>query len=204
MTALAAMLVHVILNGQGKATWIGVVADINGKPVGPFVKKASRKLGDPMSDIWPGVFRTMLQNGSGPVFMDCTGLSEEDMKYMQHCFVTEGLTSVNDYCEQRGIDLHKSMIEFGSYALQPGVGGIDIDEFGRTTVEGLYAAGSICGNVRGNITGASVFGMISGEAAATYCKAVEEKDVVGNARIQQTKELYENLLSREEGAHWKK
>ena len=188
---------------SGKATWIGIVSDMNGKPVGPFVKKASRKLGDPMADIWPGVFRTMLQNGSGPAFMDCTSLSEEDMQHMQHCFVTEGLTSVNDYCEQRGIDLRKSMIEFGSYALQPGMGGIDIDEFGRTTVKGLYAAGSICGNVRGSIAGASVFGMISGEHAVQYCKTVEEKDVAGNERIPQTKELYENLLSREEGAHWK-
>lgn len=188
---------------SGKATWIGVVADIHGKPVGPFVKEASRKLGDPMADVWPGVFRTMLKNGSGPVYMNCTGLSEEDLQYMQHCFVTEGITSVNDYCAQRGIDLRKSMIEFGSYALGPGLGGLDIDEFGRTTVQGLYGAGSICGNVHGSITGASVFGMISAEHAVAYLKKIDHKMVSDHAVVQKTKELYEALLSRTEGAHWK-
>lgn len=189
---------------SGKATWIGVVSDIHGKPVGPFVKEASRKLGDPMADVWPGVFRTMLKNGSGPVYMNCTSLNEEDLKYMQHCFVTEGITSVNDYCEQRGIDLHKSMIEFGSYALGPGLGGLDIDEFGRTTVSGLFGAGSICGNVHGSITGASVFGMIAAEDAVAYCKTKKHEEIADDhAVVQKTKDLYEHLLSRESGAHWK-
>ena len=189
---------------SGKATWIGLVSDTEGKPVGPFVTKASRKLGDPMLEIWPGVFRTMLKNGQGPVYMDCRSLSQDDMQYMQHCFVTEGLTSLNDYFEQRGINLYESMIEFGSYALGPHLGGIDIDEFGRTTVPGLYAAGSICGNVHGSITGASVFGMISAEHAVTYCRTIPPISIeVEHPVVQYTISLYEGLLSREEGAHWK-
>lgn len=188
---------------SGKATWIGVISDINGNPVGPFVKKASRKLGDPMLEIWPGVLRSMMQDGTGPAYMNCTELSEEDMSYMQHCFVTEGLTCLNDYFEQRGIDLHKSMIEFGSYALGPNLGGLDIDEFGRTTVPGLYAAGTVCGNVQGSITGASVFGMISAEHASAYCKTVDLITSDDHPMITQTKSLYEDLLSREDGAHWK-
>ena len=188
---------------SGKATWIGVISDINGNPVGPFVKKASRKLGDPMLEIWPGVLRSMMQDGTGPAYMNCTELSEEDMSYMQHCFVTEGLTCLNDYFEQRGIDLHKSMIEFGSYALGPNLGGLDIDEFGRTTVPGLYAAGTVCGNVHGSITGTSVFGMISAEHASAYCKTVDLITSDDHPMITQTKSLYEDLLSREDGAHWK-
>lgn len=188
---------------SGKATWIGVISDINGNPVGPFVKKASRKLGDPMLEIWPGVLRSMMQDGTGPAYMNCTELSDEDMNYMQHCFVTEGLTCLNDYFEQRGIDLHKSMIEFGSYALGPNLGGLDIDEFGRTTIPGLYAAGTVCGNVHGSITGASVFGMISAEHASAYCKTVDLITVDDHPVVTQTKTLYEDLLSREEGAHWK-
>lgn len=188
---------------SGKATWIGVISDINGNPVGPFVKKASRKLGDPMLEIWPGVLRSMMQDGTGPAYMNCTELSEEDMSYMQHCFVTEGLTCLNDYFEQRGIDLHKSMIEFGSYALGPNLGGLDIDEFARTTVPGLYAAGTVCGNVHGSITGASVFGMISAEHASAYCKTVDLITSDDHPMITQTKSLYEDLLSREDGAHWK-
>lgn len=189
---------------SGKATWIGLVSDTEGKPVGPFVTQASRKLGDPMLEIWPGVFRTMLKNGQGPVYMDCRSLSQDDMRYMQHCFVTEGLTSLNDYFEQRGINLHESMIEFGSYALGPHLGGIDIDEFGRTTVPGLYAAGSICGNVHGSITGASVFGMIAAEHAVSYCQNISVEEIsVDHPVVKHTMSVYEALLSREEGAHWK-
>lgn len=188
---------------SGKATWIGMVSDIHGKPVGPFVTKPSRKHGDPMADVWPGVFRTMLQNGTGPAYMNCTELSREDIDYMQHCFVTEGLTCLNDYFKQRGIDLKKSMVEFGSYALGPHLGGIDIDEFARTTIPGLYAAGSICGNIHGSITGASVFGMIAAEHAAAACRDMDYTAIDGITTINEVKTLCEQLLSRENGAHWR-
>ena len=41
----------------GKATWIGVLTDYYGKPVGPFVTKPTRELGDVTADIWQTVFR---------------------------------------------------------------------------------------------------------------------------------------------------
>ncbi|MDY2726122.1 MAG: FAD-binding protein [Anaerostipes faecalis] len=175
---------------SGKATWIGMLSDSEGNSVGPFVNKPSREYGDPMSDIWPGVFADKLKDGTGPVYMNCTGLSEEDIRYMQHCFETEGISSVNDYLEQKQIDLRKCMIEFGSYGKAFAAGGIDVDTEAAATVEGLYAAGTVCGNLNGHITSAAVFGEISGKKAADYIKTVEEETVENHPLITETEELY--------------
>ena len=50
--------------------------------------------------------------------------------------------------------------------------GIDIDLNAGTNVPGIYAAGICCGNVRGNITSASVWGDIAAESVAEYVKTV--------------------------------
>lgn len=188
---------------SGKATWLGVLLNSEGKPVGPYVTKASRELGDPFSDVYPEVFHNKLQDGSGPTYVDCRTLSDEDLEYMKHCFVTEGDTSINDYMEQHDIDLHRDMIEFGSYGLQVGKAGLDIDLDGKTSLDGLYAAGISCGNVRGNITCASVFGMIAGESAAECIKYVSQEEVKDNPVIVHVEGLCRDMLSREEGASWK-
>ncbi len=187
---------------SGKATWIGILSDSEGNPAGPFVSKPSRSHGDPMSDIWPGVFNDKLKNGTGPVYMNCTTLSEEDLKYMQHCFETEGISSVNDYLTQNNIDLRKSMIEFGSYSKSFGVGGLDLNTRGETNINGLYGAGTVCGNVRGNITSAAVFGMITGINAATYAKKHEFESLENHELIQQIQDTFSQFLSREEGGNW--
>lgn len=187
---------------SGKATWIGLLCDSKGDPAGPFVNKPSREYGDPMSDIWPGVFADKLKDGTGPVYMNCTGLSKEDLTYMQHCFETEGISSVNDYLTQKNIDLSKSMIEFGSYSKNFSAGGLDINPKAETTVEGLYGAGTVCGNVNGYITSAAVFGMISGINAAEYAKKRKSASVEKHRLIEESAQLFQSFLDREEGGSW--
>lgn len=186
----------------GKATWIGMLSDAEGNPAGPFISTPSRKYGDPMSDIWPGVFDDKLKNGTGPVYMNCTMLSTEDLAYMKYCFETEGISSISDYLEQKNINLEKSMIEFGSYTKSFGSGGLDLNIKGETNIKGLYGAGTICGNVRGHVTSAAVFGMISGVNAAKYAKGVEIVSIDNHPIIQETATLYDTFLEREEGGSW--
>lgn len=188
---------------SGKATWLGVIADSNGKPIGPYVTKATREFGDPFSDVYPGVFNDRLKNGNGPTYVDCRTLSDEDLAHMQHCFVTEGITSVNDYIEQRGIDLHKDMIEFGTYSLAVGKGGLEINLKAEASVKGLYAAGTACGNVRGNVTCASVYGMIAGENAAEFALNSEFESVENNPLIDEEYKLLSEISERKVGANWK-
>ena len=186
----------------GKATWIGVLTDINGKPVGPFVTKPTRELGDVTADIWQSVFDEKMASGDGPVYMNCSMTSEEDLQHMRKSFVSEGDTSINDYLDQYGIDLHNEMIEFNTYEFTLCGKGLEIDIHGETSIKGLYAAGDIVGNVRGDITSAAVFGQVSGEAASAAAKTLPEVDVSHHPLIAKTAEACSAILSREAGAHW--
>ena len=188
---------------SGKATWLGLVADADGKPVGDFVDKPSREFGDPLVDIWPGVFLARMKDSSGPTYMDCTDMSEEDLEYMRYCFGTEGLSSLVDYFEQKKIDLKESMIEFGSTGLRLAKGGVEIDERAQTNVAGLYASGNICGNVSGGVTCAAVFGMLAGENAAAYAQKTPLVPAADHPLVQERRDFYESLLNRRNGAHWK-
>ena len=62
----------------GKATWIGLYKDPQGKTVGPFVTKATRELGDITGDVWSAVFTDKFRSGEGPVYIDCSTTSRED------------------------------------------------------------------------------------------------------------------------------
>lgn len=187
----------------GKATWIGVLVDYYGRPVGPFVNKPTKEFGDATADVWQGVFQEKMEDGTGPVFMNCSENEPEDMNFMLESFYSEGDSSIVDYLEQYQIDLRKSMIEFGTYDYALCGRGLDIQLSGQTSLEGLYAAGDVLGNVRGDITSAAVFGMISAEHAAAYAKTVAAADVTEHPLIAQSMDLYSSLLSRKNGAHWK-
>ena len=189
---------------SGKATWIGVLTDYYGKPLGPFVDKPSREYCDATSDIWREVFSEKLADGSGPVFMNCSETSEEDLDYMLHdAFVAEGDTSITDYLEQYDIDLRKSMVEFASFEYVFLGRGIDVDIKSMSSLQGLYAIGNSAGNVRGDITSAAVFGHVAAENACEYVKEVAEYDVKDHALIAEKVALYEQICSRKEGAYWK-
>lgn len=185
----------------GKATWIGVLTDINGQPVGPFVTKPTRELGDVTADIWQSVFSEKMDNGTGPTYMNCSEIEEEDLKYMRRCFVSEGDTSINDYIDQYGIDLRKEMVEFGTYT--PHVQGMEIDVHAETSVPHLYGVGDCTANVANGIHAAAVLGQIAGEHAGQAVKDIPEGDVTGHPLIAQKKALYEEILGRETGANWK-
>ena len=58
---------------SGKATWFGVISDINGDSISPFCDKPDRKRGDALMDINPGIFTKRLESATGPTFMNCTG-----------------------------------------------------------------------------------------------------------------------------------
>ena len=54
---------------SGKATWFGVISDINGDSISPFTTKPDRKRGDALMDINPGVFTARLESATGPAYM---------------------------------------------------------------------------------------------------------------------------------------
>ena len=187
---------------SGKATWIGVISDINGNSISPFCDKPNRETGDAMMDIWPGIFGERLEKGTGPTYMNCTQCTPEDLAYQEKAFVSEGIDSITDYCNQRGIDLSKTMVEFGTYDYSLAQRGIEIDLHGATNIPGIYAAGICCGNVRGNVTNASVWGKTAAENVAEYIKTVDRENIENHPLIEKRVCQYREYMERENGANW--
>lgn len=190
---------------SGKGTWIGALTDIHGELIGPFVDDihVSRELPDPTADVWKDCFIKAMESGKGPVYMNCTGISEADQQHMRKALVSEGCTSINEYLDQYHIDLRKEMIEFGQYEHMFYMNGIDVNEHSMSTIPGLYAAGMSVGNVRGDITSAAVFGDLAAEDATDYVKTVSDCDITDLPVVQEKTALYEHLLRDEAGANWK-
>ncbi len=189
----------------GKGTWIGVLRDAKGKSVGPFVKQPTKELGDITSDVWPTVFMDKKRDGTGPVYIDCTGISQEDYEYMLWAFTCEGDTSLLEAMEQQGIDLRKHMPEFGSYGASQLDRGVQIDETAATDVPGLFASGDEVGNFGGHMAGAAVMGRVAGESAAKYVQNVEldMQDLTQLERVQERLAFYSALMERTDGSNWK-
>lgn len=188
----------------GKATWIGVLTDSNDNPVGPFVKKATRELNDITGDIWHSVYDEKINNGTGPVFMNCTKTSDEDHEYMKWAFECEGDTSLLEAMDKQNIDLHKDMVEFTQYNPMLVGRGIQINEKCATNVPGLFAAGDDLGNCRAEMGGAAVMGRVAGESAAAYAATIPDitVEVTNDPRLKECVELYGKFMEREDGSSW--
>lgn len=189
----------------GKGTWIGVLRTDDGKSVGPFVTQPTKELGDITSDVWPTVFTEKAKDGSGPVYIDCSGISQEDYEYMLWAFTCEGDTSLLEAMEHQGIDLRKHMPEFGGYGATQLDRGVQIDEHGATDVPGLFAAGDEVGNFSGHMAGAATMGRISGESAAAYASAhtLSDADLLQHPVVQDRVTFYSSLAERAGGSSWK-
>jgi len=184
----------------GKATWIGVLKDYTGKPVGPFVTKPNKELGDITSDIWNDVFPYKNKVGE-PVYMDCTETSEEDLRYMEWGLENEGVTSMVDYMKKEGINLRNHRIEFMQYEPVILGRGIEINEKAESNIKGLYAAGEEMGNFRAAIAGAAVFGWIAGKSAAERSSLTQSlENAEDSPLVEERRKFYSAMLKRESGS----
>lgn len=188
----------------GKATWAGVYRYPNGKPLGPFVTKPDIMYGDMTSDIWSSSFTDVVKNGSGPSYLDFTGLDEEGFAYMRRGLISEGLTSQLDYMDTKSIDPRKHAIEFQQYEPHVFSRGFDVDITGATNIRGLYASGDTIGNFRGGIAGAAVFGSSCGVSAAEWAASHDYEDICKeDASVRRCVEICSVFMTRENGAGWK-
>jgi succinate dehydrogenase/fumarate reductase flavoprotein subunit len=183
----------------GQATWVGVVRDWYGHPVGTFVSKPDRRYGDMICEVNKLAPEQYTKAGKGPLYMDCTGIEQEDLDYMLHWFVHEGNVSLLDHMKEEAIDLRKHPIEFATYPLRGG-GLIVANEKAETSLRGLYAAGD---EAFGDISAAATFGYIGGESAASYAEASPEPDAErGRSRIEEAKGLIDRLRGHTNGPDW--
>lgn len=187
----------------GKASWIGLISDPHGIAAGPFISKPNKLLGDITADIWRSVFTDKLKNGSGPVYMNCTEINQEDMDYMMWAFQCEGIQSISELMQKQNFTLRDKMIEFVNYEPQC-AGGLKTDATCATSLAGLYAAGDESGNGVQGISGAAVTGRIAGESAAHYVRNFELQpfDIFTLPKVQEVQQFYTLLTERPQGATW--
>jgi len=184
----------------GKGTWIGVLTDPSGKPVGPFATKPDRHRGDIISDAYPQVFDDYMNSGRGPVYMDCRSAPQEDIDYMTHWLSHEGNEGLLTFLKEEGIDFKKHLIEFGRY--EPILtGGLLYDNKAETTVKGLYAAGDE--NQLG-MPRAVIWGWMAGENMAEYVKTSDFGNPMNTKeQVEDKTTLIKAILGRKTGAGWK-
>jgi succinate dehydrogenase/fumarate reductase flavoprotein subunit len=184
----------------GQATWIGVLRDPYGKPIGPYVTKPNRVYGDMTPEV-KGVFlEEFMKTARGPVYMDCRCISEEDYEYMMHWMWHEGNAPLLDYMKEENIDFRKHPIEFQTYHIIP-EGKIGINEKAETSIPGLYAAGD---ESMGGISCAATYGWIAGQNAADYAQDAPLADYAEiKSEIAQKSEMIQSISRRKEGADWK-
>ncbi|MBI4317783.1 MAG: FAD-binding protein [Chloroflexi bacterium] len=195
--------------GRGSYTPGGRMVDAKGSPLGARESggQTGTRLAMDRSAENTGGFLQALQQGRGPVYMDCTAASEEDIDYIKWALGNEGNYAFLTYLDEEGLDLRKDRIEFAFYEakVQGGRSGVDIDVDGRSSIKGLFVAGDcIGGMIRSAAPGAFTMGYHAGEVAAEQAAQSGETGLSadGLAKVAERKAVYERLLSRQSGAKW--
>ncbi|MFH1489962.1 MAG: FAD-dependent oxidoreductase, partial [Pseudomonadota bacterium] len=166
--------------------------------------KATRELGDITGDVWSSVFTDKFRSGEGPVYIDCSTTSDDDIEYMLWGLVQEGNTGMLNYMAEEGIDVRKHRIEFMQYEPFLVGRGIEIDTRAATSIKGLYAAGDPVGNFRADCAGAATFGWIAGGSAAENARQKGEGQGVEQSDLFKDRaRFYSELLDRETGPDWR-
>jgi succinate dehydrogenase/fumarate reductase flavoprotein subunit len=127
-------------------------------------------------DYWSGQmmleFYNELQSGKGPVFLKLNHLHEKTISEIEHTLHKVERPTRGLFHEGRGTDYRQEMIEMhiSEIGLCSGhsASGVFVDEFARTTVPGLYAAGDMANVPHNYMLGAFTNGSVAGEDAMSY------------------------------------
>jgi len=127
-------------------------------------------------DYWSGQmmleFYNELQSGKGPVFLKLNHLHENTVTEIEKTLHNVERPTRGLFHEGRGTNYRQEMIEMhiSEIGLCSGhsASGVFVDEFARTTVPGLYAAGDMASVPHNYMLGAFTNGSIAGEDAAEY------------------------------------
>jgi succinate dehydrogenase/fumarate reductase flavoprotein subunit len=132
-------------------------------------------------DYWSGQmmleFFNELQSGKGPVFLKLNHLHSDTVAEIETILHTVERPTRGDFHEGRGTDYRKDMIEMHiseiGFCSGHSASGVFVDEFARTTVPGLYAAGDMASVPHNYMLGAFTNGAIAGEDAAGFAADVD-------------------------------
>jgi succinate dehydrogenase/fumarate reductase flavoprotein subunit len=147
--------------------------------------------------------------GKGPFYLDLTGGTEEEIKYIEWSISHEGKGSYFlDYLKnQEHFDFSKDKLEYLPNSREmagTASSGLVVNNDLETDIKGLFAAGDEVGGLPWVCApGAVTMGWHAGEMAAR--EAMNQKsfiDIDGN-KVDAFKELCGNMVENEDGLHWR-
>jgi len=204
----------------GRGTYVpGVLRDGFGLPLGEKSPDPDDTIGTqrlpgakamgtmPAAVESPVGFMRILQSGRGPIYMDCTADTAEQIEYIKWGLRNEGNTVFLDYLANEGIRLSKDLIEFSVYEpkLSNGNSGLQINVRCETNLPGLYAAGDAIGGVKRSVCpGALSLGWQAGEQAAgrSRSKTRSAFELPKAETVQQRKASVSEISNRRSDATW--
>jgi succinate dehydrogenase/fumarate reductase flavoprotein subunit len=127
-------------------------------------------------DYWSGQmmleFYNELQSGKGPVFLKLNHLHEDTISEIETTLHKVERPTRGLFHEGRGTDYRQEPIEMHiseiGFCSGHSASGVFVDEFARTTVPGLYAAGDMASVPHNYMLGAFTNGSVAGEHAMEY------------------------------------
>jgi succinate dehydrogenase/fumarate reductase flavoprotein subunit len=167
-----------------------LIKDYNGPAcayvAGPFGAYTANNTGSRFieCDYWSGQmmleFYNELQSGKGPVFLKLNHLHEKTVSEIENTLHKVERPTRGLFHEGRGTNYRQEMIEMhiSEIGLCSGhsASGVFVDEFARTTVPGLYAAGDMASVPHNYMLGAFTNGSVAGEDAAEYAGSTDFAD----------------------------
>jgi succinate dehydrogenase/fumarate reductase flavoprotein subunit len=135
-------------------------------------------------DYWSGQmmleFFNELQSGKGPVFLKLNHLHADTVGEIETTLHKVERPTRGQFHAGRGTDYRREMIEMHiseiGFCSGHSASGVFVDEFARTTVPGLYAAGDMASVPHNYMLGAFTNGAVAGEDAVDYAAGVDFAD----------------------------
>jgi succinate dehydrogenase/fumarate reductase flavoprotein subunit len=149
------------------------------------------------------------QQGEGPFYLDLTGGTEEEVKYIEWSIGNEGKGSLFlDYLKkQEGFDFRKDKLEWLPNSREmagTASSGLVVNNNLETEVKGLYGAGDDVGGVPwAGAPGAFVMGWLAGEKAAKEARQQKGFQPADAAQMESLKTRCSGILSSKDGQHWR-
>lgn len=164
-----------------------LIKDYNGPAcayvAGPFGAYTANSAGNRFieSDYWSGQmmqeFYNELQSGKGPVFLKLNHLHDDTISEIEGILHKVERPSRGRFHETRNTDYREQMVEMHiseiGFCSGHSASGVFVDEYARTTVEGLYAAGDMANVPHNYMLGAFTNGAVAGEHAALHAASLD-------------------------------
>ena len=159
------------------------------------------------SDYWSGQMikevTSEIESAKGPIYLKVSHLPEETVSELESILHTTERPTRGTFHANRGHDYRTHDIEMhvSEIGLCSGhsASGVAVDDHGRTTVPGLYAAGDLACVPHNYMIGAFVYGELTGRDAALSRTEVSAPGVLPDEQIREAHELIYRPLRNPHG-----